>query len=60
MIISVQNKKKKNMKKTYKNPEIKIVKIQTQQLIAASLGVGENVNSAAGAEAPEFNGYWNE
>ncbi len=48
------------MKKTYKNPEIKIVKIQTQQLIAASLGVGENVNSAAGAEAPEFNGYWDE
>ena len=32
------------MKKTYQNPEIKVVKVQTAQMIAASteVGVGSN------------------
>lgn len=32
-------KKKTAMKKTYQNPEMKIVKVQTAQMIASSLGL---------------------
>ena len=32
-------KKKTAMKKTYQIPEMKIVKVQTAQMVAASLGV---------------------
>jgi len=41
------------MKKTYQNPELKIVKIQSAKIIAASLqlGIGDTVTSANGAEA---------
>ena len=42
------------MKKEYKNPEIEVVKMQTMQVMAASLGVGDPVGSAEGAEAREL------
>jgi len=47
------------MKKTYIIPEMETVNIKTQQMLAASIGVGDPVDSAAGAEAPEFN-IWDE
>jgi len=43
------------MKKTYQNPEINIIIIQPAQMIAESLGIGESVNSASGAEARRGN-----
>ncbi|MBP1541431.1 MAG: hypothetical protein ILA25_04600 [Prevotella sp.] len=36
------------MKKTYINPEMNIVKIQTAQMIAASPGYGGNTNATSG------------
>ena len=41
------------MKKTYQNPTIKVVKVQTnnQILEASSLGFGESVNSASKADS---------
>ena len=44
------------MKKTYINPEMEIVKIQTMQMLAASeqVGFGSSVDSAAGAESHEL------
>jgi hypothetical protein len=48
------------MKKIYKQPEMEIVKVQTQTMLATSIGVGEPVPSAAGADAPEFNGSWDD
>ena len=46
------------MKKTYQNPVIKVVKIQTLQMLAASesLSFGASVNSASGAESRRFGG----
>jgi hypothetical protein len=47
-------KKEKTMKKTYINPAMEIIKIasQTQMLAGSkSLGFGDSVNSAAGAES---------
>ena len=49
MVIRVKTKKKKTtMKKIYKNPEIKMVKVQTAQMIATSTVemYGTNANSA--------------
>ena len=41
------------MKKTYINPEMEIVKIQTMQMLAASdtVSLGDPVSDASGAEA---------
>ena len=48
------------MKKTYIIPSLEVIKVQTHQMLAASpLGIGDPVNSAAGAEAPEFDWYEN-
>jgi len=47
------------MKKTYQNPVIKVVKIQTLQMMAASpqtIGFGASVTSASGAESRRFGG----
>ena len=47
------------MKKTYQNPEMKIVKVKTAQLLIDSpttLRIGENVNTAAGAESRRYRG----
>lgn len=61
MVISVHNKKKtSNMKKIYQNPELKVVKIKTAQLLAGSplqLGIGDKVNSADGAESRRFGSF---
>lgn len=45
------------MKKTYIIPELEVVKVQTQQMLAAStLGVGADFNSATDEVlAPEMN-----
>lgn len=48
------------MKKTYQNPEIKVVKIETAQMIATSPGYGNSTNEVSGNLAPEFNDYWDE
>ena len=51
------------MKKTYQNPEIKIFKVQTAQMIAASdkRGFGDSVDTASGAESRCLGGsYWDE
>lgn len=50
------------MKKTYINPEMEIVKIETQQLIAASVGWGgdANPNTAEGRPMDDFDDLLNE
>ena len=44
------------MKKTYKNPVLEVIKIQTMQMLAASeiIGFGDSVDSAVGAEGHDF------
>ena len=46
------------MKKTYINPTMEIVKVATQQMLAASeqVGFGSSVSSAAGAEGRDDDG----
>ena len=54
------------MKKIYQNPEMKIVKVQVAQMIAASpetttVEVGEPVTTAEDAESRSFNSsIWDE
>lgn len=51
------------MKKIYQNPEIKVFKIQTQQLMAGSeqMGFGAPVSTAAGADSRKYNNdFWDE
>lgn len=61
MVISGHNKKKtSNMKKIYQNPELKVVKIKTAQLLAGSplqLGIGEGVGNAKDAESRRFGSF---
>ena len=45
------------MKKTYIRPSMDIVKIETQQVIAASAGFGSGTKDGSGAAAPEFNDF---
>ena len=44
------------MKKTYINPKMVVVRIMTAKMIASSqtLGFGNDVSTAAGAEARDF------
>ncbi len=42
------------MKKTYINPEMEVVKIETQQMLAASLAIDGTIESAADAEARDL------
>ena len=43
------------MQKTYIIPSLEVINVNTQQMLAASpLGFGDPVNTAAGAEAPDF------
>ena len=42
------------MKKQYKNPEIKVVKVQMAQLLAGSPGYGGSTNETSGNMAPEY------
>ncbi len=48
------------MKKTYQNPEIKIVKIETTQMIAASeqMGFGTSVTTATSADSRQSYDFW--
>ena len=51
------------MKKIYQNPEIKIVKIQTQQMMAGSeqMGFGTPTEDAGEAESRKYRGsLWDE
>jgi hypothetical protein len=52
------------MKKIYKNPELKVVKIKTAPLMAGSptqqMGFGESVETATGAEARRFRSLWDD
>lgn len=49
------------MKKIYQNPEMKVIKIQTAKMLAASqLGIGDNVNTAEGADARRFDSFWDD
>lgn len=43
--------RKQLMKKTYMQPATRIVNIQTSQMIAVSIGIGESVNNASEAES---------
>ena len=42
------------MKKTYINPEIEVVTVKSQQLLAGSLGRGEGSLNASQADARDF------
>lgn len=46
------------MKKTYINPTTDVVMIQVQQMIAASLVIGDPVNTADGAEGRSLEDYF--
>ncbi len=50
------------MKKIYKSPNVVVVKIEQQHMIAESLGFGDSVTSANDAEAKESNDWdiWDE
>ena len=49
------------MKKTYKNPEMKVVRVQVvAQMLAASPGYGGTTPATSGNLAPEFDAYWDE
>ena len=52
--------KQKKMKKTYMNPTTTVVMIEVAKMIAASdsLGIGDSVNSAAGAESRSDEDLW--
>ena len=45
------------MKKTYQNPEIKVVKIETAQMIATSPGYGNETEEMEGNLARELNEF---
>ena len=48
------------MKKIYQNPELKVVKIKTAQLLAGSplqLGIGDEVKTTTGAESRRFGSF---
>ena len=46
------------MKKTYINPTTDVVKVQTQQMIAASIGIGEDLDNAGGADGRSIEDYF--
>ena len=46
------------MKKTYKNPEMTVVKIQTAQMLASSPGYGGETEEESGNLAPELMLDW--
>lgn len=48
------------MKKTYQNPSTKVVRVELHRMIAASktIGFGEAVGSATGAESRRGHDYW--
>lgn len=47
------------MKKIYQNPEMKVIKIQTAKMLAASqLGIGDSVVTAEGADARRYDSFW--
>ena len=48
------------MKKTYKNPELQVVKIQTQQMLAGSPGYGGTTEQTGGNLVRESYGWWDE
>ena len=58
MVIHV--KKKTAMKKTYQNPEMKLVKIQMQQIIAASVGIGDKYDGTSTIQSRRFGGVWDD
>jgi hypothetical protein len=47
-------KKKIIMKKTYKNPTMYVVKVELQQMVAASGGFGSGTKPGGNAVAPEM------
>ena len=44
------------MKKIYQNPKIKIVKVQTAQMVASSPGYGGNTTESSGNLSRRFGG----
>lgn len=46
------------MKKTYINPTTDVVMIQVQQMIAASLLIGDPIDTADGAEGRSLEDYF--
>ena len=42
------------MKKTYIIPEMEIIEVKAQQILAGSIPVDGTTNNASDAEAPEF------
>jgi len=46
------------MKKTYKKPQMEVVKIQTGQMLASSPGYGGNTNETSGNYARGY--YWDD
>ena len=45
------------MKKQYKNPEMKVIKVQMAQLMAGSPGYGGATDETNGNLAPEYEWY---
>lgn len=48
------------MKKIYQNPEIKIVKVQTAQMVAASPGYGGSTTETSGNLSREGGSLWDD
>ena len=46
------------MKKEYINPTVEIINIETAQMIAQSIGIGEPLESADGAESRDEFDLW--
>ena len=46
------------MKKTYINPAMEVIKIQTQQFLAQSVGIDPTYINPGSSDAPEL--YWDD
>ena len=46
------------MKKEYINPAVEVINIETAQMIADSLGIGDSVDSATDAESRDEFDIW--
>ena len=48
------------MKKTYQNPEMRVVKVQTQQLLEASAGFGSGTQDGSKAASRHRRNVWDD
>ena len=48
------------MKKTYQNPEMEVIKVQTQQLLEASAGFGPGTKDGGNAASRHRHNVWDD